>query len=215
MAKKLDQPQGRGDFFKSLGTLVAGFMADQVEEAITKASPKVLRPPGALDEFAFLTACTRCGDCIPACPQDSIIKGGSNMGLGLNAPYLDPRSMPCFLCSDLPCVKACPEEAGALVWPQRTTKDGEVLDGPRAVSMGTARIKEALCLTYEHEGENAQACRTCVDRCPYPGVAIRILDAEDGRIPHPEVMEDYCTGCGLCVFGCPTVEPAIVVDPRR
>ena len=215
MAKKLDQPQGRGDFFKSMGTIMAGYLAEQVEEAITKASPKVLRPPGALDEFAFLTACTRCGDCIPACPQDSIIKGGSNMGLGLNAPYIDPRAMPCFLCTDLPCIKACPEEAQALQWPKVTLKNGEELEGPRAVRMGTAVINENLCLTYERGPISAQACRTCVDRCPYPGVAIRVLDTEDGSIPHPEVMEEYCTGCGLCVFGCPTRVPAIIVEPRH
>ncbi len=215
MAKKLDQPQGRGDFFKSLGTLVAGFMAEQVEEAITKASPRALRPPGALDEFAFLTACTRCGDCIPACPQDAILKGGPAMGLGLNAPYIDPRGMPCFLCTDLPCIKACPEEAGALLWPSRTTKTGEALDGPRAVQMGTAHILEKLCLTFQREDHEAQACRTCVDRCPYPGVAIQVVDTADGSIPHPEVMEEFCTGCGLCVFGCPTPSPAITVIPRR
>ncbi len=194
---------------------MAGFVAEQVEEALIKASPIALRPPGALDEFAFLTACTRCGDCIPACPQDAILKGGPGMGLGLNAPYIDPRSMPCFLCTDLPCIKACPEEAQALVWPKRTLKSGEELDGPRAVQMGTAKIKASLCLTFEREDHSAQACRTCVDRCPYPGVAIRILDTEDGGIPHPEVMDEFCTGCGLCVFGCPTPEPAIVVEPRR
>jgi NAD-dependent dihydropyrimidine dehydrogenase PreA subunit len=32
---------------------------------------------------------------------------------------------------------------------------------------------------------------------------------------HPEVVEDHCTGCGLCSFGCPTPDPAIVVEPRE
>ena len=34
MARQLDEPQGRGAFFKSLGTLVAGFMAERIEDAI-------------------------------------------------------------------------------------------------------------------------------------------------------------------------------------
>lgn len=212
MTRKLDQPQDRGDFFKSLGKLFGGFVAEQMEEAITQVNPKALRPPGALDEFEFLTKCTRCEKCITACPQETLIKGGAEKGLGLNAPYFDPRGMPCFLCTDLPCVTACEDEA--LVWPKRALKSGEALDGARAVKIGTARILTKHCFTYEREEQPAQACRICVDRCPYPGLAIRIGESVDGRIPHPEVIDDACTGCGLCVFGCPTAEPAIVIDPR-
>lgn len=212
MTRKLDQPQDRGDFFKSLGTLLGGFVAAQVEEAVTQVNPKALRPPGALDEFEFLTKCTRCEKCIEACPQDALVKGGADKGFGLNAPYFDPRSMPCFLCTDLPCVKACPDEA--LVWPRRTLRSGEALEGPRAVKIGTARVLPKHCLTFETEDRKAQPCRVCVDRCPYPGLAIRIGEMVEGKVPHPEVLEDVCTGCGLCAFGCPTPEAAIVIDPR-
>lgn len=212
MGKKLDQPQDRGDFFKSLGTLFGGFLAEQMEEAITKVNPKALRPPGALDEFDFLTKCSRCDKCIEACPQQTLVKGGSDKGLGLNAPFFEPRGMPCFLCTELPCIPACPDEA--LVWPKRTLASGEVVEGPRAVKIGTARVLSELCLTYATEEREAQACRTCVDRCPFPGVAIRIGEGVDGIPPHPEVVADACTGCGLCVFGCPTPEPAIIVEPR-
>jgi MauM/NapG family ferredoxin protein len=210
VSRKLDDAHDRGDFFKSLGKLVGGFVAGQLEEAVTKISPKLLRPPGALDEFAFLTACTRCDKCIEACPQDSLLKAGPSAGLGLNTPYLEPRGVPCYLCTELPCITACPD--GALVWPKRALKSGEMVEGPRAVKIGTARVKPDLCMTYAREDQPAQACRTCVDRCPYPGLAIRIGDTEDGSIPHPEVIADVCTGCGLCVFGCPTPEPAIVVE---
>jgi ferredoxin-type protein NapG len=210
MAKKLDEPHDRGDFLKSLGTLMAGFMAMRVEEAVTGAGPTLQRPPGALPEFDFLLACTRCDKCIQACPQDAIIKAGPHAALAANSPHLLPRNMPCFLCTALPCITACPE--GALVWPKRTVGDKE-LEGPPAVKMGTARIKTRLCLTYEHEGAAAQPCTTCVDRCPYPGVAIDMVDGQPGEMKHPEVRADFCTGCGLCVFGCPTPNPAIVVDP--
>jgi MauM/NapG family ferredoxin protein len=210
MPKKLDQQHGRGEFFKSLGTLFGGFVAERLEEAVTKVSPKLLRPPGALDEFAFLTACTRCDKCIEACPQDSLVKAGSSAGFALNTPYLEPRAVPCYLCTELPCITACPD--GALVWPKRTLADGLAVEGPRAVKIGTARVKPSLCMTFATETQPAQACRTCVDRCPYPGLAIRIGDVAEGVIPHPEVIEDICTGCGLCVFGCPTPEPAIVVE---
>lgn len=213
MAKKFEEPQGRGDFFKSLGTLLGGFVADKLEEVVTKVSPKQLRPPGALDEFAFLTACTRCDKCIEACPQDALIKAGPSAGLGINSPLLEPRRMPCFLCTDLPCVTACPE--GALVWPTRKTKDGNELAGPAAVAIGLAKVKEKLCLTYGSEDREAAPCRTCVDRCPYPDEAIRMVSGPEGELAHPEVLEDRCTGCGLCTFGCPAPEAAIVVEPRR
>ena len=207
---KLDDPHDRGDFFKSLGIMVAGFLAERVSDVVTGAGPKLLRPPGALDEFDFLLACTRCDKCIEACPQDSIIKAGPQAALGAGTPHIMPRNMPCFLCTELPCITACPE--GALVWPKRKVA-GQELEGPPAVKMGTARVKRSRCVTYEKEGRPAQPCRVCVDRCPYPGVAIRMTEPGPEGTAHPEVLADFCTGCGLCSFGCPTAEPAIIVEP--
>jgi MauM/NapG family ferredoxin protein len=212
MTKKLDEHHDRGDFFKSLGTLMVGFLAERVSEVVTGAGPTLLRPPGALDEFEFLLACTRCDKCIDACPQASLFKAGAQAVLAAGTPTLSPRSMPCFLCTSLPCITACPE--GALVWPRRKVGD-QILEGPPAVKMGTARVKTRLCLTYERGDHPAQPCRTCVDRCPYPEAAIRMVVGESGGLPHPEVVAEVCTGCGLCTFGCPTPEPAIIVDARE
>ena len=212
MAKQLEDPHDRGDFFKSLGILVGGFLAERVQEVVTGAGPTLLRPPGALDEFAFLVTCTRCDKCVEACPQGPIFKAGPQAALAAGTPTILPRSMPCFLCTSLPCITACPE--GALVWPKRKAA-GQALEGPPAVKMGTARVKKSLCLTFDRGEKPAQACQTCVDRCPYPDVAIRMSPAVAGALPHPEVLADFCTGCGLCTFGCPTPEPAIVVDAQE
>ncbi|MBP1627821.1 MAG: napG [Holophagaceae bacterium] len=209
---KLDQPHGRGDFFKSLGKLVAGFVAEQVEEAVTSTSPKLLRPPGALDELAFLTACTRCDKCMLACPQGSIQTASPRSALAMGTPFISPRAMPCFLCADLPCIPACPD--GALVWPQRTIK-GEREEGPRAVQMGVAVVDPLRCLTFPREDEPALACQTCLDRCPFPEEAIRMVVPEEGGIPRPEVIEEACTGCGLCEFGCASSEASIRIEARR
>jgi len=212
MTKKLDEHHDRGDFFKSLGTLMAGFLAERVSAVVTGAGPTLLRPPGALDEFEFLIACTRCDQCIQACPQVSIVRAGATSVLAAGTPMVEPRSMPCFLCTSLPCITACPE--GALVWPKRKVGDQE-LEGPPAVKMGTARVKPRLCLTYARDGQPAQPCRTCVDRCPYPEVAIRMGATGEDGLSHPEVVADFCTGCGLCTFGCPAPDPAIIVQPRE
>jgi MauM/NapG family ferredoxin protein len=212
MPRKLDEPQGRGDFFKSLGTVMAGFVAQRIEDAVVSAGPELLRPPGALDELAFLTACTRCDKCLPACPEAAIRKAPPGSGLSAGTPFIHPRSMPCFLCAELPCIPACPE--GALLPPRRRV-EGRDLEGPRAVKMGTARIKPSLCLTWPGEGREAEACRICVDRCPFPEEAIRMESTVEGERAHPLVAEDHCTGCGLCVFACPGPDLTIVVDPRR
>lgn len=208
---KLDQPQGRGDFFKALGTLMAGFVAARVEDAVTAAGPRLLRPPGALEEFDFLVACTRCDKCIHACPQGSLFRAGPQAVLAAGTPVLDPRTMPCYLCTALPCIPACPE--GALVWP-RIKVQGEDLDGAPAVRLGLARVRKSRCLTWPHGEQPAEPCRTCVDRCPYPEVAIRMGEPDDAGRVHPEVLAERCTGCGLCSFACPATETAIEVEPR-
>jgi len=214
MAKKLDDPQERGDFFKSLGTLFAGFVANRIEDAVTGLGPKLLRPPGALDELEFLTKCTRCDKCMRACPENAIQMAPASAGLALKTPFIDPRSVPCFLCTALPCITACEDEA--LVWPRHRRADGTVLEGPKASRMGTARVKQGSCVTWGNLEREARACRICVDRCPYPEEAIRLVGPVEGEpMGHPEVDADHCTGCGICVFSCPSEPSAIVVDPRR
>jgi NAD-dependent dihydropyrimidine dehydrogenase PreA subunit len=114
-------------------------------------------------------------------------------------------------------VAACPD--GALVWPKAKDADGAETEGPAAARMGVARINKSRCLTFEAPGRPAEKCRACVDRCPYPGKAItlRVHDARGGgesRTAHPVVLEDGCTGCGLCEYVCPAPHPGIVVKVR-
>jgi MauM/NapG family ferredoxin protein len=212
MSSKLDQPHDRGSFFKSLGTLFAGLVAEKVESAFENIGPKLLRPPGALNELAFLTACTRCDKCIQACPQNSLTRAPATSGLAMGTPQIIPRAMPCFLCEALPCIAACPESA--LEWPKVKTEDDAIIEGPEAVRIGVAHVKKSRCLTFETIDRSAERCRACIDRCPYPGKAITLRIYGHSRIPHPEVIEEGCTGCGLCEFGCPEPQPGIIVRNR-
>jgi len=209
MKSKLDQPHDRNSFFKSMGTLFAGFMAEKVEEALESVGPRLLRPPGALNELAFLTACTRCDKCIEACPQGSLRRAPPGAGLAMGTPHIIPREMPCFLCESLPCITACPD--GALVWPNIKTQDNGLKEGAEAVRIGMARVKPSRCLTFDSPAREAERCRACIERCPYPGAAIRMYIHGDSQISRPEVIEEGCTGCGLCEFGCPASLPGIVV----
>src|SRR5262245_41346109 len=65
-----------------------------------------LRPPGAVEETLFLERCTRCADCLEACPYESISKSPVD-----GFPVILPDEAPCRLCDDFPCITACETEA--------------------------------------------------------------------------------------------------------
>ncbi len=166
----------------------AAFAAEQMADRFT---PRVQRPPGALAELDFLLACTRCGDCVDACPPGAIRILDHRAGAAASTPYLDVnRWRPCVVCDDPPCITACAD--GALV--------------PIAMAdavMGTANIDRQTCRAW-----NGRACRACVDACPYPGDAI--LRDEEGRV---FIDPRHCIGCGRCRPACPTNPRSITVDP--
>lgn len=133
MSQRLDENQGRSDFFSSIKTLAFGFLAERFEGLTTGLGAHLIRPPVRSMNF-LLSSCTRCDKCIEACPQDALIKADAKTGLAIGSPHIDPRRTPCFLCTELPCVTACPE--GALVWPTRLTHGGLTALGPRRFLLG-------------------------------------------------------------------------------
>ncbi len=159
--------------------------------APTARTPRLaLRPPGALTpDQTFLERCTGCADCLPACPTASLVMVDSG---GAQLPAIFPTLKPCYLCTTLPCIAACPE--GALVDP----------GGPQRVRLGIARVDPNRCVTFR-----GQRCDHCYQICPYPDQAITLVG---GR---PLVNSGACTGCGLCEMACPERPRAIKVVPER
>lgn len=159
-----------------------------------------LRPPGAIAPARFLAACVRCGKCAQACPYDAIRLG--DRGTDLGTPVIVPRETPCYLCSDLPCVKACP--SGAL--------DAKV-DQVEKVRMGTAVIIDReSCLSIR-----GLRCEVCYRQCPLIDQAITLEPRHNPRtgehsILEPVVHKEKCTGCGICEKGCVLPKPVIVVQ---
>lgn len=146
----------------------------------------VHRPPGAVDEFQFLAGCTRCGDCINACPYDAIVKAPDRLGSIAGTPVIEADASACMMCADFPCIAAC---------------EPDVLVDSIPPVMGTARVTEHLCLAHHHT-----TCTVCSERCPVDG-AVTVTEGK------PTVDEDVCTGCGVCRYVCPAPENAILLMP--
>ena len=70
-----------------------------------------IRPPGAGDERAFQSSCIRCGLFVRDCPYDTLKLAEVGEEVALGTPYYKARDVPCEMCDDIPCVKACPTGA--------------------------------------------------------------------------------------------------------
>ena len=188
----------------ALGGLVWSAYVDEAT-----ANKLILRPPGALKEDEFLKTCIKCGMCVEACPFDTLklAKPGDNKPLG--TPYFTPREIPCYMCTDIPCVPVCP--TGALDEKSVTT-NGEL--DINIAKMGTAVIDTKNCIAFW-----GIQCDACYRACPLLDKAIYLqYDKNDRTGKHaflkPIVDSDFCTGCGLCEHACVTKKAAIFVLPR-
>lgn len=144
------------------------------------------RPPGAVDEAAFLAGCTRCNECIGACPVAAIVLAPARFRKAAGTPMIDPYTVACVMCADTPCITAC--------------KPG-VLRAEQPRKMGVAYIEKLACLAY-----TGSFCTVCAERCP-------VTNAIEVTAGKPSIHPHACTGCGVCASVCPAPSNAIVVMP--
>jgi ferredoxin-type protein NapG len=162
-----------------------------------------IRPPGALDEEDFLGACIRCGLCVRDCPFDTLKLASFGDKVTTGTPYFTARDIPCEMCDDIPCVRACP--TGAL------DHSLENIDDAR---MGLAvLIDEENCLNFQ-----GLRCDVCYRICPVIDKAITLEMEHNVRsgkhaVFIPTVHSDHCTGCGKCERACVLEDTAIRVMP--
>lgn len=161
-------------------------MARATEERLIHR--RYVRPPGALPEIAFLTACTRCGECAAACPPAAIRYAGPDGGLAAGTPYLELDQVACIACADMPCAASCPTDA--LIAPE---------DGWSGLRLGRITFHPDRCITFRGE-----ACAICVQACPV-GPRALVLDTAG----HPVLKLEGCVACGVCVRDCPTTPSSL------
>jgi MauM/NapG family ferredoxin protein len=167
-------------------------------------NPVLVRPPGALDERAFLRRCIQCGLCMQACPTGGLQPTWHEAGLeGVWTPMLVPAIGYCeFECHA--CGQVCPTGAIAPL----------SLAAKKQVKIGLAYIDTTRCLPYAYGRE----CIVCEEHCPVPDKAItfelREFQHRDGSrevLKFPRVDAERCTGCGICETKCPFRDRAAIL----
>ena len=179
---------------------------------------RLLRPPGSLEEKEFLARCIRCGQCMKACPTNSIQPTLFDAGIeGLWTPMLVMRVGSCeYNCVE--CSHVCPTGA---IWKMtedekhgKTARPG-ISGEPKPVKIGTAFYDRGRCLPWAMD----TPCIVCEEFCPVSPKAIWVIEERmtksDGSVVTvqlPRVDVDRCVGCGACENVCPVQDrPAIYV----
>ncbi len=188
----IDPKLGRRTFLRhsmvSLGATVQEFVkhrdapkGEKLEESKVFEKAGWLRPPGAVQENIFLERCTKCGDCIEACPHDAI------RSLTIQeTPAIFPEETPCKLCEDLPCINSCQTEALVPV------------NSYSEIRMGLAKVSRNICTA-------GNGCNACVSKCPTQAIS---MDFGEFLV---SVDAGQCVGCGICQHICGTVNDRVAI----
>ena len=191
----------RRDFIRNGFRKVTKTVVEEIDSRVEKRARRYIRPPYAIKEVEFLLACSRCSDCVDACPHDVLFKLSAKLGADVvGTPAMALLSKGCHLCEDWPCVNAC--TTGALAFPESGDEQPDENDTqqPELPRLARMTIDENTCLPF-----SGPECGACVPVCPVPGALI--LNQEK-----PYIVPLLCTGCALCREACILEEKAIHVS---
>lgn len=193
-----------------IGSILTGIIAVPLMKIspISKAGasdPKLIRPPGSLEEKQFLQRCVKCGECMKVCITNGLQPTFLEAGFeGIWSPVLIPRIGYCEYRCTL-CGQVCP--TGAIKKIDLAEKE--------KVKIGLAMIDKGRCLPYAH----ATPCIVCEEVCPTPKkaiwfekVTVKDRSGKEVIVKQPKVDLELCIGCGICEAKCPVLgQPAIYV----
>ncbi|MBF0611620.1 MAG: ferredoxin-type protein NapF [Magnetococcales bacterium] len=137
-----------------------------------------IRPPWSVAEEAFLAACNRCQDCLPACPQTILIERRGY-------PEVDFSRGECTFCAD--CVSACPKKSLAFMdqhtppWSLQVEVGAGCLANRGIYCQGCGDACPTRAITFANQpgipkpqltAQRCTGCGACVSVCPVHAVKI-------------------------------------------
>lgn len=228
-----DEIMSRRGFFKRGLGKVASVGSDYVEHKAVEKAKSWIRPPFAIAEFDFLLNCSRCGDCIDACPHKVIFPLPLSRGASVaGTPAMDIPNNACLLCTDWACVTACDDKALSftsilnadskivdnteeVIVDEKNTnvksceEEGAELNGTESVEMPQAKDCPPMASARIDESKcmpySGPECGACRGSCPIPNTLV-------WHNEKPSINLDTCIGCGQCVQSCITSPKAIIIS---
>lgn len=161
-----------------------------------------IRPPFCIDELEFLLTCTRCGECVSACPHEVLFALKAGLGAEVVAtPAMDLVNRACMLCDGWPCVAKCEPEALKLPEADEADEANGAENGDVLPRLSRLAIDTGRCLPYL-----GPECGACEGSCPVTG-------ALTWEMYKPVINIECCTGCAQCRHACVMDPSAINVEP--
>jgi len=206
-------PGRRGLVLGALAGLVAAPLARLTGSRGPSFGTKLIRPPGSVQEDAFLERCLKCGQCMRVCPTGVLQPAWAEAGpegvwtpvLDMRRGYCDPECTACSL--------VCPTGAIRKLTPAQKAGREPWLGTAAPVTIGTAFVDTTRCIPWALD----TACLVCQEVCPVSPKAIlthKVTGADGKEIGRPWVDPNRCIGCGICEHECPVVDlRAIRVTP--